>query len=1194
MKKERATRRKPGQRHKELKRQARVARRLRTVRLQREELSRRARSIRRELAARRRTLRRREFLIGAAGTGAILAAPSLLGGCHKDEQVEPGTIFFNLSHLDASKTYFLTGGGKSYRLTKVSDNPEVLTRARRTNSFLQRVPDGNITHHIVGTSFAEDSVSLVYLSSDIDTAAGTWEMSGVYVQIPLSSVSRAYQGARALTPVGPLPPSPKRKMYGITAAETEQDLREEQVLYDVNDQAAAIMGGGPDLFSLDPGSANHIQTNHINNDPDTQSLAEALKQSQFGPATPEQSPGKTNAVGWGTLTPVINDANGLPFKNTKGTHAGRNQYIPVFHPDIIQFAGQAVGRIAGKVKDDPSVGVDVTALNPQPGDPPNPALAGAMWARHDGSSAVALGAGQGGAPSPVMTLTQVGPQNGLQVTPTVTQPSGQPPHVSVTLDNWYVRFLGIYLQFIAEDGKTVLALADIPEYVNGTIISGHDKAGDTANEMFISVLGPIFTILGIPTWPGFTTPSFNVPQSAHTVRILASGIGSGASNYPDTLLPGALMTGIVNYGMTALLCAMGAAGTVAPIMKEVVTFAKPLAQELVVLLSAAINGTSMYSSAFWKSEGLAFLKWVITRDVGVYLKRLVQAMVPATAEAIAEDSIPVAGWIMLGISLAVGVATLLETTIEIVESPWTYVNDLVFTHDLSVTLLKDPGDGTFPPEADHYVVIALFDDGTPYVQAQPLPQPVPATLPPVVFSSVPLGGRVDVSVAFYQTGAGTSAILLGKGTTGLIANDASANPTITIEELKYPIDSTTVYKHKQKTALDSGGNHLWDPSAPAPTTNAANLVCGTAGTLCNFQGITVRQGTGTQQGYVGYAWQSQSTDPSKGAGCGTGTTGQFDQLANLNTGPDAQTGYQSGPCGLQNSGVKVSYSLLSHTTENFYLDTSNTNALHLRRVTLEPPGYDPPSSSSPQTPSPSWGVLNFMPDSLLLHPAGHIVSISNVNHKLETLRIPQEPMADADALVHLLAQTKSGKGSRPGLLTSPVAAAVAPDGTILVLEFGDPTAKLPLPARIQAFDIGGNPKQFFPNQTSHYTLQLTATPNQDGWQYLDLAVEYGGLIYVLSHLQGTYRLDIYSPGQTGTAPLCTTSGFNAAKIAVDFWRNVYALNYEVIPMAGGSPPGFTEPSVSLWVPSDSCTGAGCISSTPGRTLATVPPSRTNG
>ncbi len=70
----------------------------------------------------------------------MLAAPALLGSCGHDEEVKPGTLFFNLSHLDfANRTYFLTGGGKSYRLTKVSDNPDVLARARRSNSFLRRV-----------------------------------------------------------------------------------------------------------------------------------------------------------------------------------------------------------------------------------------------------------------------------------------------------------------------------------------------------------------------------------------------------------------------------------------------------------------------------------------------------------------------------------------------------------------------------------------------------------------------------------------------------------------------------------------------------------------------------------------------------------------------------------------------------------------------------------------------------------------------------------------------------------------------------------------------------------------------------------------------------------------------------------------------------------------------------------------------
>src|SRR5262249_11275934 len=150
------------------------------------------------------------------------------------------------------------------------------------------------------------------------------------------------------------------------------------------------------------------------------------------------------------------------------------------------------------------------------------------------------------------------------------------PKVSMELENWYVRFLGVWLQFLAPDGKTVLKLADIPEYVAGTIIGGHDNGYDTATEMFVSVLGPIFTVLGIPTWPGFITPSLNVPSSVSTVRILASGIGSGSNNYPDTLGPGEFMTGIISYGMTALLCAMGAAASVAPVMKTVVQIATPL------------------------------------------------------------------------------------------------------------------------------------------------------------------------------------------------------------------------------------------------------------------------------------------------------------------------------------------------------------------------------------------------------------------------------------------------------------------------------------------------------------------------------------------------------------------------------------------------------------------------------------------
>ena len=69
--------------------------------------------------------------------------------------------------------------------------------------------------------------------------------------------------------------------------------------------------------------------------------------------------------------------------------------------------------------------------------------------------------------------------------------------------------LGVYLQFFDDKNPpNVITLKDIPEDNSGTIISGHDNKGalDTADAMFVSMVVPIFTIMGIPilTAPGFT------------------------------------------------------------------------------------------------------------------------------------------------------------------------------------------------------------------------------------------------------------------------------------------------------------------------------------------------------------------------------------------------------------------------------------------------------------------------------------------------------------------------------------------------------------------------------------------------------------------------------------------------------------------------------------------------------------------
>lgn len=417
-----------------------------------------------------------------------------------------------------------------------------------------------------------------------------------------------------------------------------------------------------------------------------------------------------------------------------------------------------------------------------------------------------------------------------------------------------------------------------------------------------------------------------------------------------------------------------------------------------------------------------------------------------------------------------------------------------------------------------------------------------------MFKNVPGGGQVNVTVGFYSRSSSPTQNdwLAGKGTTGLVSNTDQL-PDITIEEFRVPIRSTTIYEHTQKTALlDAQGTHGWLVTPNRPLTKQSDISCEGVGQLCRFRGITVRQGTSQAPGDVGYAWQGNSAGVNA---CGGGQ-GQLDQLANMGD-VDPQSAYATGPCGFP-PGVTLTYSLLTHAASNFYLDSTNGV---VRQITLDPaPVFDPPQNQR------AWGVLNLDSADLLLHPSGRLVSINNALGKIEVLKLPDAPMADAEAKVKLRADVHAGTGSRPGLLNGPVAAAVSADGVILVLEGQN--------NRIQAFDLGANAVQFFSKQASPYFLPLAATNNPDT-VYLDLAVEYTGYLYVLSYNIGSnrYRLDVYHPGQATTNPITTTFDLNADKLTVDFWRNVYTLNYEVLRLPGGAVPPITEPSVSLWTPS---------------------------
>jgi hypothetical protein len=249
--------------------------------------------------------------------------------------------------------------------------------------------------------------------------------------------------------------------------------------------------------------------------------------------------------------------------------------------------------------------------------------------------------------------------------------------------------------------------------------------------------------------------------------------------------------------------------------------------------------------------------------------------------------------------------------------------------------------------------------------------------------------------------------------------------------------------------------------------------------------------------------------------------------------------------------AKLVYDPLGRSALNFYLDTTNNLNL-LRQVTLNPTVFASPKGNQ------AWGKLVLASDDLILHPSGTVISINQAANRLESLALPSGGTTDSLAAQNLQSLLHGGLGSRPGLFSAPVAATVTADGVILVLESGN--------NRVHALDVSANPVRYFSRQPTPYFFSLTETvgPNT---QLLDIAVDFSGLVYVLSFSNGAYRLDIYPNDSVSTSPLSSTMSFNVAKIAVDYWRNVYSLNYEVLMQNGVLPTnGVTEPSISQWLP----------------------------
>jgi hypothetical protein len=297
---------------------------------------------------------------------------------------------------------------------------------------LRDVPDSAITHFAENVRLPGDSVAFGYVKQNPDPTSGTWNMSAMYFHLPPAAVMAAHRLAVKRFGSDSLPLSAKRKRYGHPPAATVRDRLEEEALKDVSGHAIAIVGMHPDLLSVEPTSAAHVQSNHIS--PNGFSLELSFVLESAGPATPQQTAGQPNATGWATLIPILDD-NSQPFRNQNGPlNKGLIQYHPEWNAAIVPAAAGAVRTVVGPVKDDVVLGGDVTGQDP---NGQGRGLSGALWKRHDGVTTVI----QPGGPTAVRdtlayTLTTQNTEGGFSCTGSAVAQSDGSALATLTFTNW--------------------------------------------------------------------------------------------------------------------------------------------------------------------------------------------------------------------------------------------------------------------------------------------------------------------------------------------------------------------------------------------------------------------------------------------------------------------------------------------------------------------------------------------------------------------------------------------------------------------------------------------------------------------------------------------------------------------------------------------------------------------------------------
>jgi hypothetical protein len=1103
----------------------------------------------------RRHLSRRQFLAGTTLTGVALTVPPWLLGCGSDDdhgsaatpvptatpsptpdtrQREQRTLHFDFSFTSLHDLRLQALGSQSNQAPILAHTEASRARARQADPALAAVPDERLTHYIEDVDVPADALQHLWVTgSDSDDNAA---LAVMHIHVPAAARQAAQQRALAATQDGrSAPPRASGVVNGGNDYLTPLST------------AVSLVFHNPEIMNLnvDQGATilNLIQTLPCTDEPTCTPYLGTL-----ATMIAEKWPATTSG-GWATLVQVT-DANGQPIVNGQGQ--------PVYRWDVDPGISQEASAVAAQIKkaifDDqqfvgtnwhPTQGITVSQTNAPSGLTGGPG----------GAAQFALGAAYpAGASVHGVAFDSVNVTNQASRT------------VELQFRNAYLRYLSAYVQFANENG-------DLP-------VANPTKE-DTSRAKFLSWINSNFTILGIPLF-GNDIPqssvSFDVPADASIAKVYFGSLGLGGEAFCPESLDGSILTLILNLGVPTILLAAGIAMTgalIKALSEQIgVTVVQVIRASLPLILGATVPdiangifGTSTSGNAVGvlTSLGNAVISaFFASGEAATFLVELGVAVIAGQA---IDCTGPIA-LIFRAIAVVADVAMIAQTVGEVLASPALFINELCLTQTTTVTISKDPKDFQFPSTARMYEVTLTYDTASKVAHRQ-CGMIEPGRTEPIVavFNDVPSGGMVTVDV--YLTTDSGCIVGRSTGQDGMTPGPygpvpgTQASIAFPIKELLIPLLQTTQYLHDVKLEYQNG-QHVW-VSTSAPTATIANLGQGQENALYDLNGITVSQRTGM----VGYAYRAGGQGVPF---CGQITSGIAYMVQNLFLADDPDKALKQLPCGFEQV-AGIVYDRLGPITgigRNFFLQPT-PQGFYVQSITLD----DTTTPINVQNPL-SWGVFSQALDSLAVVPTGYVVGVNSMNHQMQILELPPAAVDAAQAPQAVpFAVTKMGLGTRAGLLADPVAVTVI-DATILILENGN--------QRIQAVDVSGNPVLIFQNGTSNIAPLERGT----GITYLDLGVEGMGYLYVLSFVNDgmtadDYRLDVYDPQGNF---LTRTTGVAAARLAVDTFRNVYTLNYEVVANAPR-----VEPSLSQWNPS---TPGDCPTpaATPSVSCPTAPPTST--